>query len=49
MFKNYFKIAWRNLWKNRTFTGLNIIGLTVVRWFGGMPKGGYRHIPIVWD
>ena len=28
MFKNYFKIAFRNLWKNRTFTMLNIIGLT---------------------
>ncbi len=29
MFKNYFKIAWRNLWKNRTFTFLNLLGLTV--------------------
>jgi len=29
MFRNYFKIAWRNLWKNRTFTALNIVGLTV--------------------
>jgi len=28
MFKNYIKIAIRNLWKNRTFTTLNIIGLT---------------------
>lgn len=28
MFRNYFKIALRNLWKDRTFTALNIIGLT---------------------
>ena len=28
MFRNYFKIALRNLWKDRTFTVLNIIGLT---------------------
>ena len=29
MFKNYFIIALRNLWKNRTFTALNVVGLTV--------------------
>jgi ABC-type antimicrobial peptide transport system permease subunit len=29
MIRNYFKIAIRNLWKNRTFTFLNIIGLTL--------------------
>jgi putative ABC transport system permease protein len=29
MFKNYFKIAWRNLWKNKTFTLLNLGGLTI--------------------
>lgn len=29
MIKNYIKIAWRNLWKNRSFTFLNIVGLTV--------------------
>ena len=29
MIKNYFKIAIRNLWKNRTFTSLNVLGLTV--------------------
>lgn len=28
MIKNYIKIALRNLWKDRTFTVLNIIGLT---------------------
>lgn len=28
MFRNYIKIAFRNLWKDRTFTALNIIGLT---------------------
>ncbi len=27
MFKNYFKIALRNLWKNKGFSALNIIGL----------------------
>jgi putative ABC transport system permease protein len=27
MFKNYFKIALRNLWKNKAFSTLNIIGL----------------------
>ena len=29
MFKNYLKIAWRNLWKNKTFTVINIVGLSV--------------------
>lgn len=29
MFKNYFKIAWRNLWKNKIYTAINIIGLSV--------------------
>lgn len=28
MFRNYFKITLRNLWKDRTFTVLNLIGLT---------------------
>lgn len=28
MFKNYFKIAWRNLWKNRASSLINIIGLS---------------------
>lgn len=28
MIRNYIKIAFRNLWKDRTFTALNIIGLT---------------------
>lgn len=27
MIKNYFKIAWRNLWKNKTFSFINILGL----------------------
>ncbi|HVW61315.1 MAG TPA: ABC transporter permease [Puia sp.] len=27
MFKNYFKIAWRNLWKHKVYSGINIIGL----------------------
>ncbi|MEJ0106174.1 MAG: hypothetical protein WDO19_28060 [Bacteroidota bacterium] len=29
MIKNYFKIAWRNLWKNKTFTLLNLAGLSI--------------------
>jgi putative ABC transport system permease protein len=27
MIKNYFKIAWRNLWKNKLFSFINIMGL----------------------
>lgn len=29
MFKNYFKIAFRNLWKNKGFTFINIAGLAI--------------------
>ena len=29
MFKNYFKIAWRNLIKNKTFSLINILGLSL--------------------
>src|SRR5947207_12798013 len=29
MFKNYFKTAIRNLWKNKTYSLLNILGLSV--------------------
>ena len=29
MFRNYLKIAWRSLWKERTFTFLNVFGLSV--------------------
>jgi len=29
MFKNYFKTAWRSLWKNRFYTVINISGLAV--------------------
>jgi len=29
MLKNYFKIAWRNLWKNKVFSLINILGLSV--------------------
>src|SRR5688572_5216920 len=28
MIKNYFKIAWRSLWKSKLYTSLNIAGLT---------------------
>jgi putative ABC transport system permease protein len=29
MLKNYFKIAWRNLMKNKVFSAINILGLTI--------------------
>jgi putative ABC transport system permease protein len=29
MLKNYFKIAWRNLWKNKSFSAINILGLAL--------------------
>ncbi len=29
MIKNYIKIAWRNIWKNKTFSFINIMGLAL--------------------
>lgn len=29
MIKNYLKIAWRNIWKNKIFSAINIIGLSI--------------------
>jgi putative ABC transport system permease protein len=29
MIKNYFKIAWRNIWKNKVFSTINIVGLSI--------------------
>lgn len=29
MIKNYFKIAWRNLWKYKTYSSLNVFGLAL--------------------
>jgi putative ABC transport system permease protein len=29
MFKNYFKTAWRNLWKNKVYSAINIAGLAI--------------------
>src|SRR3954465_14112094 len=29
MFSNYIKLAWRNLWKNKTSSVINIFGLTI--------------------
>src|SRR6185312_14251573 len=29
MFRNYFKIAWRNLWKNKVYSVINILGLAI--------------------
>src|ERR1700758_2138997 len=29
MIKNYFKTAWRNLWKNKVFSMINILGLSL--------------------
>src|ERR1700742_4374678 len=29
MLKNFFTVAWRNLWKNKTYAGINILGLSL--------------------
>src|SRR5688572_28916759 len=29
MFRNYLKIAWRNIWKNKVYSAINIIGLSI--------------------
>src|SRR5712671_5585304 len=29
MIKNYFKTAWRNLWKNKVYSAINIVGLSI--------------------
>jgi putative ABC transport system permease protein len=29
MIKNYFKIVWRNIWKNKLFSSVNVIGLAL--------------------
>jgi len=29
MLKNYLKIAWRNLWRNKVFSLINVLGLTI--------------------
>ncbi len=29
MFKNYLKIAWRNLWKDKTLSFINVVGLSI--------------------
>ena len=29
MIKNYFKTAWRNLWRNKVFSAINILGLSI--------------------
>ena len=29
MIRNYFKTAWRNIWKNKVFSAINIIGLAI--------------------
>jgi putative ABC transport system permease protein len=29
MIRNYFKTAWRNLWKNKTSSAINVFGLTI--------------------
>jgi putative ABC transport system permease protein len=29
MFKNYFRVAFRNLWKNKQFSAINILGLAI--------------------
>src|SRR5579864_7801746 len=29
MFRNYFKTAWRILWKNKVYSAINILGLAI--------------------
>ena len=29
MIKNYFKLAFRQLWRNRLFTALNVLGMSI--------------------
>ncbi|HTS46282.1 MAG TPA: ABC transporter permease [Puia sp.] len=29
MFRNYFKTAWRTLWKNKIFSAINVVGLAI--------------------
>src|SRR5215203_953612 len=29
MFRNYFKTAWRNLWKNKIYSTINVVGLSI--------------------
>ena len=29
MFKNYLKIAWRNLFRNKIYSAINIVGLSI--------------------
>ena len=29
MLKNYFKVAWRNMMKNKTFSFINVFGLSI--------------------
>lgn len=29
MIKNYFKTAWRNLWRSKTFSAINVLGLSI--------------------
>jgi putative ABC transport system permease protein len=29
MIKNYFKTAWRNLWKNKVYSSINVVGLAI--------------------
>ena len=29
MFRNYLKTAWRNLWKNKAYSAINIVGLSI--------------------
>src|SRR5580698_2362590 len=29
MIRNYLKIAWRNIWKNKVYSAINIIGLAI--------------------
>ncbi|VVV01607.1 hypothetical protein FVB9532_02899 [Mesonia oceanica] len=34
MIRNYFKITWRSLWKDKKLTALNLIGLSIAFYSG---------------
>ena len=42
MLKNYLKIAWRNLVKNKTFSFINVMGLAIGYPVPGHPANLFR-------
>ena len=50
MIKNYFKIVFRNLWKNKVFSIINIAGLAIGMGLTAMTLAEFRppHWPAWW-